>query len=600
MSRSRSLRSSFFVLQAGAVALVIAACSSSSRGFDTPPGPSFVAPGADASAPEAPAPTCGPHCSRDLKTVLTGCDGAEQVAETCTADQGCGQGQCVPACTAAELSKGSAGCEFWTLPVDDVQEGPGSCFAAIVANTWDRAVALTADYGSKPLDISKSAYTVDRKDGGAGYTLLEGPLPPGQVAIVFLAQSPNVLDVRGTPCPPAVTPALLADPILHGTSRTTAFHLKADAPVSAYSIFPYGGANTHFPSATLLLPVSSWEKDYVAVSPHDFGFHARRTLQIVADQDDTVVSIRPNVEVPSGSNIDGATSGVTKDWTLARGQVLQFTQDEMTGSPISTTKPVGVFGGSECTYVPAAYGTCDLLQQQIPPTSQWGTKYALVPFPPRIDSFSSATREQVPYTIVGAADGTVLTYEPSRPQGAPETLDAAQSASFMTDQLLVVRSQDSKHPFHAAVYMTGSTFGGGTGTFVTGDPDYVNVPPADQFLDRYVFFTDYTYPETRLTVVRRKTVNGFLPVELDCAAGPIDGFAPLGTSGEFEYAWVSLTNGYVPQKIGKGECGYGRQGAHSDGPFAITVWGMSQDSSYGYVGGTGLRPINDAPPPLLK
>jgi hypothetical protein len=271
----------------------------------------------------------------------------------------------------------------------------------------------------------------------------------------------------------------------------------------------------------------------------------------------------------------------------------------MTGSPISTTKPVGVFGGSECTYVPAAYGTCDLLQQQIPPTSQWGTKYALVPFKPRIDSFSSAAREQVPYTIVSAADGTVLTYEPSRPLGAPEKLDAAQSASFITDQLLVVQSQDSKHPFHASVYMTGSKYGGGSGGLVTGDPDYVNVPPADQFLDRYVFFTDYTYPDTRLTVVRRKTAKGFLPVELDCA-GPLEGFAPLGTSGEFEYAWVALTNGYVPQKFAKGECGYGRQGAHSDGPFAVTVWGMAQDSSYGYVGGTGLRPINDAPRPSLK
>ena len=592
---ARLRRYSFVCLFVVAAAAVLIACSSGRAGFTAPPG--FTLEGLDADAPEAPA--CGRHCSRDLRTVLTGCDGAEQVVDTCAADKGCGNGQCVDACEAASISKGSIGCEFWTLPVDGAQEGRGSCFAAMVANTWDQPVTLSAEYGSAALDVSKSIFTVSRTDAEPVYTLLDGPLPSGQVAVVFLAQASNVSDLGGSPCPASVTPALLADPIRHGTSMTTAFHLKVDAPVSAYSIFPYGGASTHFPSATLLLPVSTWEKGYLAVSPYSFGHPANRTLQIVASEDDTVVSIRPNVEIPSGSNIDGASSGVVKSWTLSRGDVLQFAQTDMTGSPISTTKPVGVFGGSQCTYVPAAYGTCDLLQQQIPPTTQWGTEYALVPFPSRIAGFSTTAREQVPYTLVGGADGTALTYEPSRPTGAPETLDAGQSASFITDSLLVVRSQDSKHPFYAAVYMTGSVYGGGTGAPVTGDPDFVNVPPSDQFLDRYVFFTDYTYSETRLTVVRRRTANGFLPVLLDCA-GELTDFHPVGTSGEYEYAWISLTSGYLPQKLGNGVCGYGRGEAHSDGPFSITVWGMDEASSYGYVGGTGLRPISEAPPPVLK
>jgi len=124
----------------------------------------------------------------------------------------------------------------------------------------------------------------------------------------------------------------------------------------------------------------------------------------------------------------------------------------------------------------------------------------------------------------------------------------------------------------------------------------VNVPPTAQYLDRYVFFTDFTFPETALTVVRRKTAKGFMPVELECG-GEIDGWQPLGSSGQYEFAWVKLTSGFLPQTFAKGKCGYGRQVARSDGPFAITVWGTGQDASYGYVGGTGLRPINEAPPP---
>lgn len=81
-----------------------------------------------------------------------------------------------------------------------------------------------------------------------------------------------------------------------------------------------------------------------------------------------------------------------------------------------------------------------------------------------------------------------------------------------------------------------------------------------------------------------------MPVKLDCG-GDVVGFAPLGASGEYEYAWVPLT---------KGECGYGRHAAESEGPFSITVWGWGKDASYGYAGGTGMRPINDAPLPIVQ
>ncbi len=573
----------------------IEACSSDRDGFVPP---DRFEPAADANTPEI---ACGVHCSRDLKAVMTGCDGDEQVVETCNADQGCGQGQCVPACEAARLSKGSVGCEFWTVPPDAQKDGRGSCFAAMVSNTWDRAVTISADYGSSPLDISQSVYTVSSGSEGQIYTRLEGPLPKGQVAIVFLAASPDAVENGGVLCPKTVTPALPRDPIRHGTSRTAAFRLVTDAPVTTYSIFPYGGASSHLPTATLLLPVSSWETDYIAVSPYDFGHVSERTLQLVASQDDTVVSMRPNTEVPMGNDVEGATTGITQRWTLARGEVLQFAQASLTGSPISATKPVGMFGGSRCAYVPGEATACDMLQQQIPAPSQWGNEYALVPYPSRGSDPSNSLPEFVFYTIVSVADGTELTYEPSRPGTAPERLDAGQSASFKSNERLVVRSQDTKHPFYAAVYMTGQDFGGGLGgaPFKTGDPDFVNLPASDQFLDKYVFFADYTYPETGLTIVRRKTSQGFRPVELECA-GEIEGFQPLGTSGVFEFAWVSLTSKSAPVKFPKGECGYGRQEARSDGPFSVHVWGVADYASYGYVAGTGLRPINDVRPVVLK
>jgi hypothetical protein len=588
---------------AALTALVVVACGTSRSFSDDPP--QLTAP--DAGGPDAP-PACGFHCSRDLKKVLKGCEGQVQEEETlCPPDQGCGIDKCVDACQSAELSKGSVGCSFWTLPADDSTYGAGACFAAMIANTWDRPVSLSAEHGSAPLDISRSIYTVSRTGADPVYTLLTEPLPPGQVAIVFLAQAEVLLDPDASMCPKGTVAAVHVDPLRHGTVKTQAFHLKADAPVAAYSIFPYGGATSQYPTATLLLPVSSWDKSYIAVSTAKIGQTTstnlnRRTLQIIANEDDTQVSMRPTNDIGEGEGVAPGVTGEVVTWSLTKGQVLQITQETTTtGSPISASKPIGVFGGSPCSFLPADKPYCDLTQQQIAPFAQWGTSYALVPYRPRSEGVSGPTRETVPWSFVGAVDGTVLTYDPAPPPGAPTTLSAGQTVSFLTDALVTVKSQDGKHPFHAAVYMTGSTFGGGSpgGGSTTGDPDFVNVTPSDQYLDRYVFFTDYTYPETSLTIVRRKTATGFKPVTLECA-GEITDFAPVGTSGEYEYAWVRLTNGFVPQKFAKGTCAYGRQAAESEGPFAVTVWGTGKDASYGYAGGMGSRPINDAPPPLVR
>ena len=313
--------------------------------------------------------------------------------------------------------------------------------------------------------------------------------------------------------------------------------------------------------------------------------------------------MKPTVGILQGKDVTPAARGESQTWTLSRGQVLQITQREnASGSPIVANKPIGLFGGSVCAFLPGTIEFCDLTQQQIAPFSQWGTEYALVPYEPRIDSLTGKdVRENVPWSLVGAVDGTRLVYDPARPRNAPETLSAGQVVSFFTDELVTVKSQDDKHPFHAAVYMTGSQFNGGLGGGgrTVGDADFVNVVPSDQFLDRYVFFADYTFPETSLTVVRRKTAAGFLPVELACA-GEITTFRPLGTSGEYEYAWVHLTRAYTPQAFPKGACGYGRHEASSSGPFSVTVWGTGRDASYGYPGGMGSRPVNNATPPPVR
>ncbi|MDF2695570.1 MAG: hypothetical protein K0S65_3953, partial [Labilithrix sp.] len=507
----------------GALALASASCSSSDRRFADDQ-PIALVP-TEAGPPPGP-PSCeGKKCSRDLKKVVDGC--SEAVLEECGPGKGCGNGACVDPCTAAELSQGSAGCSFWTLPPDDAPTFSGSCFAAMVANTWDRPVTIKADYGTTPLDLSASIFTVEMNGTGAKYNKVEGPLPPGQVAIVFLSEvrpAPDpVQNDSFSPCPVGTVGALNADQLIHGTAITKAFSIKTDVPVSAYSIFPYGGAKTYFPTATLLLPTSSWATNYVAVNGWPMSKDRDGLplggpfMQLVAMSDDTEVQMQPKVDVYDGVGVTGGAAGKVVSFKLNRGEVLQITQgDELTGSPIVSNKPIGFFGGSKCTNVPETIQACDTLQQQIPPVNHWGSEYPLVPYRSRVLG-ENPRREVVPYRLVGAVDGTTLTYDPERPRNAPTTLAAGEVVNVWTDALVAVKSQDKDHPFYASVMMTGAVYNGGADQPTDGDPDFVNLVPGDQFLDRYVFFADYTYPDTSVTVVRRKTATGFAPVELECA-----------------------------------------------------------------------------------
>ena len=159
-----------------------------------------------------------------------------------------------------------------------------------------------------------------------------------------------------------------------------------------------------------------------------------------------------------------------------------------------------------------------------------------------------------------------------------------------------MRSQSTDHPFYFGAYMTG-----GADFANIGDPDWVNVVPPKQFLKRYVFFTDPTYPETSLVVIRTKSIvtKQFAPVTLKCK-GELDGWQPLG---DYEYTRVDLVTGDFQSVAG---CTNGPQEMSSDQPFGVTVWGWGSTQqtklvSYAYPAGAGFTPINQiVVPPTPK
>jgi hypothetical protein len=216
----------------------------------------------------------------------------------------------------------------------------------------------------------------------------------------------------------------------------------------------------------------------------------------------------------------------------------------------------------------------------------------------------------VPWRILGVVDGTTLSYVPEAPAGAPTTLNSGQVVDFEAGAPSLVRAQDDKHPFYMASYMSTWIAYDPTYLDARGDPEFVNVVPTAQYLNAYTFFTDPTYPETNLVVVRKKGDKGFADVTLDCA-GPLTGWTPLGDA----YEWTRtdlVRHDFEPQ----GSCDNGRHVMSSDAPFGLTVWGWgsaetggygpldptyTQSVSYAYPAGAGVLSLTDiVVPPVPK
>jgi hypothetical protein len=584
---------------------LIVSCSATSEGsdFDDESGPGSGNPsgnggagagagvggGLNPSGGSGPEP--GAQCSADLQNVV---DENGAVIQQCPPEQGCYGGQCIPACDAAAQSKGTIGCDFYAPDppfyangqIGATQSGP--CFAVFLANTWSRPAKLTVSRGAQTFDVTQFG----RIPKGIGASVTYEPLPatglpPNEVAVLFLSHRPGVNNGTSLECP--VPPAVLEDAAVHGSGTGVAFHVASDTPVSSYDILPYGGALSYLPSATLLFPSTAWGTNYIGVAPHPES-GGTLWVTVVGAEDNTKLQIAPLQALPGGGTVPMAPAGETTEVTIGKGEIVQWAGGDPTSAVLQSDKPVGVWTGNTYLRVTSATspggGGQDSAHQQIAHIKALGSEYVGGNV---VSRFGPNTSESTPYRMVGVVDGTELAYDPPIP-GAPPQLAAGQVVEFETTEAFTVRSQDVDHPFAMTQYMAGYC--------TLGDEEWVHLLSPQQFLQRYVFFTDPTYATTNLVVLRKKGEAGFADVEIECLGAPISGWKAVGTEGLYEYAHVGLVSGGVPVA----GCGVSRHEAKSTGQFGIVVWGTDSCSSYGYPAGGNVGSINEVvvPPPDPK
>jgi hypothetical protein len=248
------------------------------------------------------------------------------------------------------------------------------------------------------------------------------------------------------------------------------------------------------------------------------------------------------------------------------------TETGLNGSIFQSDKPIGVWTSTLRLSVPADIMPTDAEIEQLPPVRWFGSEYVGVRYRNRV----AGLEESPPWRVMGAVDGTKLTYEPETPTGARTIVNRGEVFEFNYPGPIIVKSQDDDHPFYMAQYMTSCTLvdnDASASTGCLGDPEMMNVVPTKQYDTSYLFTTDPTFPVTTLVVVRSKVAGAFAPVTLECA-GELTDWQPI--NGDYEYTRVDLS---VRDFEPVGGCDLGVQRMSSANPFAVNVWAWGSDES---------------------
>ena len=394
-------------------------------------------------------------------------------------------------------------------------------------------VAIGTNIHNEPRDIYISSGpgatgTIQNFDGSfnAPFTV-----PPGGTVIITI-------------------PTSLAPGYTSGQIGNLGLRISADNHVIAYLM------DTYRPTASndlaVLFPTTGIGTEYVVMA---YGSDLEYSQFVVAaTQDATQVTITPKV-----ATYDGKPAGVPFTITLNAFQTVQFlasTPEDLTGTIISSDKPVSVFGGHTCARVPAPYVACDHLYEQIPPVNTWGTEFGLCP----------TNRPGCPgdvLRVLAGTDGTTVTVLDT---GGTATFNLNRGEYFTlqsTTWLDAPTYITSNHPVLVGVYMVAGSLCGSW-----GDPAFALVPAVNQWAKNYIFNVPILYDYNYVSVTVQETSHGTFQVD----GAPAEFSAlPIGETG--------LVCGAIPVS----------EGAHTisaDSPFLLQIYGYDDSwGSYFSVGG---------------
>jgi hypothetical protein len=512
--------------------------------------------------------------STDPSTPIGGGSGFDAGAGAGSADLG----RDPETCAEAAETRTYVGCDYWpTVTANNVW------------SIFDYAVVV-ANIGKQPADVAVT---------GPGGVSAKVTVAPGSLEKIYL---PWVPALKGPDANPMGAAAPMTESVL---AKGGAYHLVSSVPVVVYQFnaLEYRGAGgptskswsscpnparcfSYSNDASLLLPSTAWTGSYrvTGVKGWTYGppFAPQDILGgyvvITAAEHGTSVTVALGAtgQVLGGSGVPAASAGGVVSLTLDAGDAVELVAPkgerfDLSGSIVTSSRPVQVITGVPCINVPRDDGACDHVEETVVPAEALGKRYVV----------SSPTRPTggVGLHVVrfyGNRDGTTLTYLPSKPAGCPDLLNAGQVVECgpLSVDFLVEGSAE----LGVSGFMVGASVYDPDSLDSRGDPSQTSFASVEQYRRSYLFLAPDDYEVGYAVVVGPEAAKPALDGQ------PLAGFAPLGAG----------------LGVWRAALGAGDRGAHtltSSEPVGLQVMGYGAFTSYNYPGGLNLKIIAPPPPP---
>jgi len=341
--------------------------------------------------------------------------------------------------------------------------------------------------------------------------------------------------------------------------------VQSNDPVSVYmhQYFIYRA------EASVVLPTDAIGNAYYTIS-YEGGTWDNEAYPseflIVGVEDNTLI------DITLGANSrKGKPKGSTFSIVLNEGETYQVRaegQSDLTGSFVSSDKPVALFSGNAWTQIPSSCGFRDNLLEQMYPVSTLGTAFVTIPNKSVVYDI---------YRILATEDATFVQVNGSNPK--TYTLSAGEYVDYTASLPAFIQADN---PIMVAQYMIGSTCNG----LGIGDPAMVLLNSIEQTRDTVTLYN------SRLQNIQRNFIN-IIARSDDVSLITLDGTNLIQSGQSFIDIGMGSGFSFIQVEV--------QDGAHtiiSDGCGVIaTAYGYGEFESYAYSGGASFREINENPLP---
>ncbi|MEZ4266729.1 MAG: IgGFc-binding protein [Myxococcota bacterium] len=465
----------------------------------------------------------------------------------CAEGEYCQSGKCGSSCQIDPKFGSYVGCAFWTVDLPNYPDPFSNPtpedlpYGLVVSNPGELLAEVSFE--------TPPGVTVDAPDTKI----------PGRTSRIFLMPVLNVS--------------------LTGTSMK-GIRVSSTRPVLVHQFNPWD--NEFSNDASLLLPETFLGSQYTILSwpsgPSVFPNLKGQSgyFTVLAAYAATDVTIMVTADVLAGGKVKAMKAGTTQTIRLERGEVMNiemtadfssvFGNTDLTGSTVTSDKPVAVFAGHEEAVIApqdAEESCCaDHLEEQMLPKSVLGTHYLAVKLKPR--------GGESDYWRIQAADDNVTfsTNPPLKTNGSSPKTTTNLTLKKRGDWVEIVTPDsfeiDATGLLQVGQYMVSQAV---TDDFI-GDPSLILLVPETRFRSFYVLAVPSTFSKNYITIVKQPGETAMV----DGVAVPQSDFKPVA-SGLWERAYVLLTPGV--------------HDVSGSAPFGLTAYGYSSAASYGYIGGIG-------------